>query len=355
MNLNPHLEKKLNPSVPHSGLDDQENSPFSLDLPIRMRRNRKNQAIRTMLQETHLLPCHLIAPFFLIEGQKKKESIPSMPKISRLSIDLAIEKAKLFHEKGVQAVLLFPVLDPNLRSLQAEKAYDPLGLIPRAIQEFKEKIPSLCVMTDIALDPFTSHGHDGLADENEEILNDATIEVLIQMALTHARSGVDMIAPSDMMDGRVGALRKALDQEGFTHVSILSYSAKYASSLYGPFRGAINTLLSFGNKKSYQMDPANQKEALLEAFLDEEEGADLLMVKPATFYLDVIAKMKEKSRRPIVAYHVSGEYSMVMAAEEKGFLNAKAIFLEALLSIKRAGADLIVTYAIDQVLDITVD
>lgn len=325
--------------------------PTVLNLPIRLRRNRQSEAIRKMVQETHLSPHDLIAPLFVIEGEKKRVPIASMPGVERLSIDLALKEAKILHEKGVQAIALFPVVDPSLKSADGKEAANPDGLLSRAIREIKFALPTLCIMADVALDPFTSHGHDGLVNEKGEILNDETVECLIQMALMQARAGVDFVAPSDMMDGRIGAIREALDDEGFHKVGILAYSAKYASALYGPFRDALKVKLSFGDKKTYQMNPANWREALLEAALDEGEGADILMVKPATLYLDVIARLKEQTKRPIAAYHVSGEYAMVMAAHQAGWLDASKVFYESLLSIKRAGADLIFTYAIHHVLD----
>ncbi len=321
-----------------------------LDLPVRLRRNRKSDAIRKMVQETHLLPSHLVAPLFVIEGEKKREAIASLPGIDRLSIDEMLLVAHDLYEKGVRSVALFPVVDSSLRSSYPEEAWNERGLLARAIRSLKKEIPELCVMADVALDPFTSHGHDGLVNETGKILNDATIDCLVKMALMQAEAGIDFVAPSDMMDGRVAALRKELDQKGFHNVGILAYSAKYASSLYAPFRNALQTKLSFGDKRTYQMDPANCREALLEAELDEKEGADILMVKPALFYLDVIAKLRPLTNRPIAAYHVSGEYAMVMAAHEKGWLNADLVFLEALLSIRRAGADLIFTYATSRIL-----
>lgn len=322
-----------------------------LNLPIRLRRNRKSEAIRKMVQETHLTPHDLVAPIFIIAGEKQKEPIPSMPGVERLSIDLALKEAKELHSRGVQAIALFPVIDPSLKNPDATEAWNPDGLLSRAIREIKFALPNLCVMADVALDPFTSHGHDGLANDKGEILNDPTIDCLIQMSLMQAEAGVDFVAPSDMMDGRVCAIREALDEEGFENVGILAYSAKYASALYGPFRDALQVQLKFGDKRTYQMDPANSREALFEAALDEEEGADILMVKPATLYLDVIAKLREQTKRPIAAYHVSGEYAMVMAAHAAGWLNAEKVFYESLLSIKRAGADMIFTYAAKKILD----
>ncbi|MBU6383992.1 MAG: porphobilinogen synthase [Verrucomicrobia bacterium] len=323
---------------------------IELNIPIRLRRNRKMEAIRRMVQETRLTPSDLVAPLFIVEGEKQRIPIGTMPGVERLSIDLAVKEAKELFAQGVHAIALFPVLDPALKHPEGKEAWNEEGLLARAIREIKFALPELCVMADVALDPFTNHGHDGLVNEKGEILNDETIECLIKMSLMQAKAGIDFVAPSDMMDGRVGAIREALDDAGFEHVGILAYSAKYASALYGPFRDALKVRLAFGDKKTYQMDPANAREALLEAALDEEEGADILMVKPATLYLDVIAKLREQTKRPIAAYHVSGEYAMVMAAHQAGYLNAEKVFYESLLSIKRAGADLIFTYAIKQVL-----
>lgn len=323
----------------------------ALNLPIRLRRNRQSEAIRKMVRETHLTPHDLVAPLFLIEGEKSRIPIPSMPGIERFSIDLALKEVKELHQKGIQSVALFPVIDSSLKNPEATEAWNPDGLLARAVREIKFALPDLCIMADVALDPFTSHGHDGLVNEKGEIVNDETVERLMQMALMQARAGIDFVAPSDMMDGRVAAIREALDQEGFEKVGILAYSAKYASALYGPFRDALKVKLGFGDKKTYQMDPANSREALLEAALDEEEGADILMVKPATLYLDIITRLREQTKRPVAAYHVSGEYAMVMAAHQMGWLDAEKVFYETLLSIKRAGADLIFTYAIKQVLN----
>lgn len=304
-----------------------------------------------MVRETHLLASDLVLPMFIIEGTRRKVPIPSMPGIERMTIDWAIEEAKEMHTRGIRAINFFPVIDEDLKDNEAIEAWNPNGLMQRAIREIKAQIPSLCVMADVALDPYTVHGHDGLADGQGNILNELTIDALIRMSLAQARAGVDYVAPSDMMDGRVKAIRQALDQEGYEQVGIMAYSAKYASALYGPFRDALNVKLQFGDKKTYQMDPANVREALLEASLDEEEGADILMVKPATLYLDVIAKLRQQTNRPIAAYHVSGEYSMIKAAHQAGWLDAKKVFYETLLSIKRAGADLIFTYAVKEILD----
>lgn len=321
------------------------------DLPIRLHRNRRTDAIRSLVRETHLTPHDFVAPLFVIDGENIRASIASMPGVERLSVNLAVKEARALQQEGIRSIALFPVINPAFKSEEAEEAWNEDGLLSRAIREIKSALPDLCIMADVALDPFTSHGHDGLVNGKGEILNDETIECLIRMSLMQARNGIDFVAPSDMMDGRVAAIRKALDEEGFHHVGILAYSAKYASALYGPFRDALKVRLGFGDKKTYQMDPANCREALLEAALDEEEGADILMVKPATLYLDVIAKLREKTKRPIAAYHVSGEYAMVMAANEAGWLDASKVFYETLLSIKRAGADLIFTYAIKQILD----
>lgn len=325
---------------------------LSLTLPIRMRRNRRTQPIRNLVQETELHRSELIAPLFVVEGTKVSQTIDSMPGISRLSIDLILTKIDQLLERGIQSFALFPSIDYAVKNDQADESWNDNNLIARTIREIKKRFPETCLIADVALDPYTSHGHDGLVNQSGEIMNDETVECLIRMALSQAEAGIDFIAPSDMMDGRVGAIRKALDCRGFPHVGILAYSAKYASSLYSPFRDAVQVNLQFGDKKTYQLNPANAREALLEAKLDEEEGADILMVKPALFYLDIISKLRMQTNRPIAAYHVSGEYSMVMAAAQAGYLDAPKVFYEALLSIKRAGADMIFTYAIDQVLDL---
>jgi porphobilinogen synthase len=322
-----------------------------LDIATRLRRNRKSAAIRNMAQETRLTPHDLVVPLFIIEGEKERVPIASMPGIYRLSVDMAIHEARELHARGIPSVALFPVIASSLKTARAEEAWNESSLLARAIREIKLALPSLCLIADVALDPFTSHGHDGLVSDTGEIINDETVECLIRMSLMQAKAGIDFVAPSDMMDGRVGAIRAALDDAGYTSVGILAYSAKYASALYGPFRDALKVQLTFGDKKTYQLNPANVREALLEASLDEEEGADILMVKPASLYLDVIAKLREQTHRPIAAYHVSGEYAAVMAAAAAGWLNGPAVFYETLLSIKRAGADLIFTYAARQALD----
>jgi porphobilinogen synthase len=317
----------------------------------RPRRNRKTQAVRSLLQENFLRPSDFVMPFFVMEGENQREALPTLPGVYRLSKDEIVQEAEKLHKAGVPAIILFPIYPADRKDPFGRAALDPNGIIPETVRYIKERIPSLCVLCDIALDPYTSHGHDGLIDENGYVLNDETVEILCDMALLYAQCGVDFVAPSDMMDGRVRAIRKVLDAQNHKNVGIISYTAKYASSLYGPFRDTLGSHLKIGDKKSYQMDPSNIKEALREATLDEEEGADALMVKPALFYLDVIAKMKEAFHIPICAYHVSGEYAMVMAAQEKGYMDAKKVFHEALLSIKRAGADFIISYAVPQIID----
>ncbi len=316
-----------------------------LILTHRLRRNRKNESIRSLVRETHLKPSDLIHPFFLIEGFQTRQPISSMPRVERLSLDLLIQEAEKLHREGIQAIALFPMIHQDLKTERGDEAWNSLGLIPQAIRAIKKALPTLSIIADVALDPYTLHGHDGIATPNGEIANDETVECLCKMASTLADAGADFVAPSDMMDGRVGEIRKSLDSLAHTNTGILSYSIKYASSLYSPFRDAVQSHLAFGDKKTYQMDPANSREALLEASFDEAEGADILMVKPATLYLDIIAKLREQTQRPIAAYHVSGEYAMVMAAHQMGFLNAEKVFYETLLSIKRAGADMIFTYA----------
>lgn len=311
----------------------------------RPRRNRRTAAIRALVRENHLLPSDLVAPFFLRHGKKEREPIPSLPGIYRLSLDQILKEAEELHRRGIGAIALFPVIEPSLKDPEGAEALSWEGLIPEAIRTLKSELPNLCLITDIALDPYTSHGHDGLLNEAGDVANDTTVDILAKMALLHAQCGVDLIAPSDMMDARVGAIRRTLDTQGYTEVGIIAYSAKYASSLYAPFREALGSSLAHGDKKSYQMDPANRREALREALLDEQEGADILMVKPALFYLDILADLRRATPLPLAAFHVSGEYAMVMAAEERGMLNADEVFCEALLSIKRAGADLIFSYA----------
>jgi porphobilinogen synthase len=314
---------------------------------IRPRRNRRTPAIRSMVRETSLSPADFILPLFFHEDAMDTP-IASMPGVTRWSLASLIREAGEAHALGIPAVVLFPKIEDTLKSPYAEESANDSGLVPRAIRALKAAHPSLCVITDVALDPYNSDGHDGLVhcDDRGElhILNDETVAVLCQQALCHARAGADIVAPSDMMDGRVASIRQALDDEGFSQVSILAYTAKYASAFYGPFRGALDSAPKAGDKKTYQMDPANSREAIRETLLDEAEGADLLMVKPAGLYLDVIAKVRATSHLPIAAYQVSGEYLMLKSAASSGWLDEKAIVLESLISIKRAGADLILTY-----------
>lgn len=309
----------------------------------RLRRNRKSEAIRAMVQQTRLHPTDFILPMFLKEG--KSEAIESMPGLFRHNLDSALREIERVCQAGITAVALFPVVDPALKDESGSESVNPNALIHRAVREIKERFPNICLIADVALDPYTLHGHDGLINDKGEILNDETVRELVSMALVQAEAGVDMVAPSDMMDGRVGAIRKALDEHGFHHVSIHAYSAKYASSLYSPFRDALSSQLRFGDKLSYQLNPANAREALLEAALDESEGADIIMVKPAGFYLDIIAKLKKSSKLPISAYQVSGEYAMIKAAGKLGWVDEDKVLLESLMAIKRAGADMIFTYA----------
>ena len=309
----------------------------------RPRRNRKSEVIRQMVQETHVSATNLIFPLFIIDGENQKSEVASMPGIYRYSIDNLLREVESCMKLGLNSFDLFPNIDEALKDKYATESHRDESLYLRAIRAVKKNFPEACVVTDVAMDPYSSDGHDGVF-ENGEILNDETLEILGKMALAHARSGADIIAPSDMMDGRVGYIRQVLDEGGFTNVSIMSYTAKYASAFYGPFRDALNSAPKFGDKKTYQMNPANRREALTEAKLDTEEGADFLMVKPALAYLDIIRLLKDNSNLPISAYNVSGEYSMIKAAEQKGWLDGERVMKETLLSIKRAGADIILTY-----------
>ena len=320
-----------------------------LDLLERPRRNRKNETIRSMIRETTVGPQHFIYPLFIHEGD---DDIPigAMPGCSRLSPKGLVQEVELARKDGVNAIVLFPAVADELKTDDAAEAFNDDGLIPRTIRNLKDRFPDLVVVTDVALDPYSAAGQDGLVSDDGRILNDETVEVLCKQALSQARAGADIISPSDMMDGRVGAIRRALDGEGFTEVSILSYTAKYASAYYGPFREALDSAPRGGDKKTYQMDPANVREALREAQLDEAEGADMLMVKPAGPYLDVIRALRELSPLPLAAYQVSGEYAQIKAAAEKGWLDEPKVAVEALQAIRRAGADLILTYYARQVL-----
>ncbi len=310
----------------------------------RPRRNRKSQAIRDLVQETHVTTNDLIFPLFLLETPKGKIEVSSMPGINRLGLELMLMEIEECMNLGIKGFDIFPVVDEKHKDRMATNATVPDFFYLKALREIKKRFPEACIMTDVAMDPYSSDGHDGIVDENGRILNDETLEVLADMALAQAETGIDIIGPSDMMDGRVGFIREALDNNGFEEVSIMSYTAKYASAFYGPFRDALDSAPKSGNKKTYQMDPANQSEAIIEADLDIHEGADFLMVKPALSYLDVIKLIKDSYSLPLAAYNVSGEYAMIAAAAEKGWLDKTAVMQETLLSMKRAGADIILTY-----------
>lgn len=315
----------------------------NLDLPIRPRRNRKSSSMRSLIRESEISPADLVLPIFVTEGENAEDAITSMPGVARLSPDRVVEKAGQAQALGIPAVALFPVLADPLKDSRASESTNPDGLLQRTVRELKDHHPDLLVITDVAMDPYSSEGHDGLVQDGE-ILNDPTLDILAAMAISQAEAGADIVAPSDMMDGRVGVIRQALDENGWSNVNILAYSAKYASSFYGPFRDALDSSPRAGDKKTYQMDPANSREAVREVFLDIEEGADMVMVKPALAYLDVIAKLRPLIDVPLAAYSVSGEYSMVQAAEQRHWLDAEAVMMEILTSIKRAGADFILTY-----------
>ena len=312
----------------------------------RMRRMRKDDFSRRLMRENTLTVDDLIYPVFVIEGTQRRESIASMPDIERLSLDLLIEEARELYILGIPAIALFPVVAIDKKSDDAAEAYHPDGLVQRAVRALKQAVPELGIITDVALDPFTSHGQDGLIDAKGYVLNDETIAVLVKQALSHAKAGADIVAPSDMMDGRIGAIRQALEAENYSHTRILAYSAKYASSFYGPFRDAVGSAgnLGKGNKYSYQMDPANSDEALREVQLDLQEGADMIMVKPGMPYLDIVQRVKVEFGVPTFAYQVSGEYAMLKAASMNGWLDEKSVVLESLLAFKRAGSDAILTY-----------
>ncbi|WP_408096674.1 porphobilinogen synthase [Peredibacter sp. HCB2-198] len=311
----------------------------------RPRRNRQNEVIRSMVRESYLSPDHLIAPLFVIDGKNQNIPIKSMPGQSRLSIDELVKEVKELYSLGVKCVALFPAIDEKLKTPDAREAYNRDGLNFRSIRAVKEAVPGMLVMGDIALDPYSSDGHDGLVDpKTGEIMNDPTLEVLAKQALCEAEAGADIIGPSDMMDGRVGYIRMALDESSHQNKLIMSYTAKYASSFYGPFRDALDSAPKKGDKKTYQMDPANSTEALREAELDMAEGADILMVKPGLPYLDIIYRLKEMSTLPIAAYNISGEYAMLKAAAQNGWLDNDKAILETLTCFRRAGADIILTY-----------
>lgn len=314
---------------------------------IRPRRNRKSPAVRALVSETTLTASDFIYPLF-VHDKQTDEAIDSMPGCIRWSIEGLVKEAGEAHALGISAVVVFPAIADDLKTSGAEESYNDDGLVPRAIKALKAAHPTLCVITDVALDPYNADGHDGLVHKNNngelEIINDKTVEVLCQQALCHAKAGADMVSPSDMMDGRVAAIRATLDYEGYQNASIMAYTAKYASAYYGPFRGALESTPKAGDKKSYQMDPANAREAIREILLDEDEGADIVMVKPAGPYLDIISHVRDTTTLPVAAYQVSGEYLMIKSASKDGWLDEKAIVLESLTGIKRAGADIIISY-----------
>jgi len=312
----------------------------------RMRRMRRDDFSRRLMREYQLTANDLIYPVFVLNGENRIEEIPSMPGVQRMTLDKLIPLAQECAQLGIPALALFPVIDAPLKTLGAEEAYNPGGLVPRVVAALKQAVPELGIITDIALDPYTSHGQDGLIDASGYVLNDETVEVLRRQALCHAQAGADVVAPSDMMDGRIGAIRASLDQAGFIHTRILAYSAKYASSFYGPFRDAVGSSanLGAGNKYTYQMDCANSDEALWEVGLDLQEGADMVMVKPGMPYLDIVRRVKDEFGAPTFVYQVSGEYAMLKAAAQNGWLNEEACVMESLLAFKRAGADAILTY-----------
>ncbi|HET7062632.1 MAG TPA: porphobilinogen synthase [Rudaea sp.] len=317
--------------------------PFPL---TRLRRMRRDGFSRALMRETVLTSADLILPVFVREGQGQREAVASMPGVERVSIDLLLGLAAQAHALGIPALALFPVTPPKAKSLDAREAWNPDGLAQRAVRALKQSLPDLGVITDVALDPFTTHGQDGLIDDSGYVVNDATVDALVKQALSHAAAGADVVAPSDMMDGRIGAIRAALEQAGHVNTRILAYSAKYASAFYGPFRDAVGSAgsLGKGNKYTYQMDPANSDEALREVELDLAEGADMVMVKPGLPYLDIVRRVKDRFGAPTLVYQVSGEYAMQKAAFANGWLDERAIVLETLTCIKRAGADAILTY-----------
>ncbi|WP_315861553.1 porphobilinogen synthase [[Leptolyngbya] sp. PCC 7376] len=310
---------------------------------MRPRRLRQTDSLRRMVREANLTANDMIYPVFVMEGENTKQEITSMPGSFRYTLDLLLEELKEVSELGIPAIALFPLVAEDLKDNAGTESYNPNGLVPRAVKAIKAAFPDLTVITDIALDPYSNQGHDGIV-ENGEILNDETVAILVKQALSHAEAGADIVAPSDMMDGRIGAIRQGLDAAGWTNVGILAYSAKYASAYYGPFRDALDSAPKFGDKKTYQMDPANSGEAIKEVELDIMEGADIVMVKPALSYMDIIYRVKEISSLPVAVYNVSGEYAMVKAAALNGWIDEKKVVLETLTSFKRAGADLILTY-----------
>ena len=315
-------------------------------LTHRLRRMRKHEFNRSLIRENSLSASDLIYPLFIVEGENKRVEIDSMPGIERLSIDQLLVEAKEIVDLKIQAIALFPVISSEKKSLEAEESYNSDGLIQRAVRELKRNFPKLAGITDVALDPYTSNGMDGITDSKEYVLNDETVEILIKQAISHAQAGADIVAPSDMMDGRIGAIRNALEEAGFIHTNILAYSAKYASAFYGPFRDAVGSASNLGkaDKKTFQMDPSNSNEAIREVELDIAEGADMVMIKPGLPYLDIVSNVKQTFGVPTFAYHVSGEYAMLKAASQNKWIDEKQTVLETLLCFKRAGADAILTY-----------
>jgi porphobilinogen synthase len=314
-----------------------------MNLSQRPRRNRKSEALRSLVRETTLSPADFIWPVFLVEGRNERQAIPTLPGVYRYSLDCLVEEARIAWSLGIRALALFPAIENSLKDPLAREALNPEGLVPRALKTLKSALPDMLLITDVAMDPYSSDGHDGIYQDGK-ILNDESLEILGKMALVQAEAGADIVAPSDMMDGRVGYLRRVLDGHTFSDVGILSYTAKYCSAFYGPFRDALSSAPKAGDKKTYQMDPANSQEALREATLDVQEGADILMVKPALPYLDIISLLKKNFSLPVAAYQVSGEYAMIMAAAEKGMLDERRAFEESLLAVKRAGASVILSY-----------
>jgi porphobilinogen synthase len=327
----------------------EHNFRMTLHAPFphgRPRRLRRDDFTRNLVREARLSPHDLIYPVFVLDGRNQRQAVASMPGVERLSVDLLLGVAEQCMALGVPALALFPVIEPSLKTPDGREALNREGLVPRAVRELKSRFPDLGVMTDVALDPFTSHGQDGLLDETGYIINDDTVKVLVQQALVQAEAGVDIVAPSDMMDGRIGAIRTALEDKGHIHTRIMAYSAKYASAFYGPFRDAVGSAsnLGRGNKKAYQMDPANSDEALREVAMDIAEGADMVMVKPGMPYLDIVRRVKDEFHVPTFAYQVSGEYAMLQAAARNGWLDGEAVMMESLLAFRRAGADGVLTY-----------
>ncbi|MGB3191743.1 MAG: porphobilinogen synthase [Limnoraphis sp.] len=315
-----------------------------LNLVQRPRRIRRTEALRRMTCETQLTVNDLIYPLFIMEGENTKVEVTSMPGSYRYTLDLLLKEVTEAYALGIPAIALFPLVAEDKKDNAGTESYNPDGLIQRTVRAIKQELPDIMIVTDVALDPFSSKGHDGIVSDDGEILNDETVEVLVKQAVSQAVAGADIVAPSDMMDGRIGAIRQGLDAAGYTNVSILAYSAKYASAYYGPFRDALDSAPKFGDKKTYQMNPANAREALTEVELDIAEGADMVMVKPALAYLDIIQLVRSTTNLPVAAYNVSGEYAMIKAAGEKGWIDEKKVMLETLTSMKRAGADVILTY-----------